>query len=302
MRFEQAFEQQKQVLMRERGALWVKGEIKDIRPGRYPVLCENVIKGKMDPELYDNVEEAPKAAGLLKIIERLIPVTIGIGWAKGLKNNVRMKIDGKEVLVMDNHNFAAPFIMEAFHRGIIGPKSRMAHIDGHPDFSGWLWTSDFDHKVYAGLRTDDEKFRYVVEHTTINNWQCGPLLLSGIVDEGAWRWYFIHPVNHTWYSQNSSFGGHYNKYNILSQSRTGRNDIIDIDIDFLYPLDRSLSGDEKDDVLKGKIPPQIRMKLFEVARLARQAKVITIATSPCYISQPRAIEYVKTLLNDIHID
>ena len=95
------FARQRKILLENRRHLWERGGIGNIKRGRYFTTCEWIVPA--NAHLFDRVVRNKQ----------------DYGWSYGLESNIYLRIGGKHVLVMDNHNFAAAFIVEMFGRGII---------------------------------------------------------------------------------------------------------------------------------------------------------------------------------------
>ena len=76
-------------LLKNRKKLWVNGGIKDIKIGNYYVF---------------------------RMFEKLK--------FSGLENNVALKNGNKHILICDNHNFAAAYIIEMYNNEVIGKNSK----------------------------------------------------------------------------------------------------------------------------------------------------------------------------------
>jgi len=274
------------IILGWRNGLWIAGGPRDVKRGNYIVYGDSNSSKKIG-EIYDYQNEEE-------------------GFSRGLDQNVYMTIGKSRVLVMDNHNFAAAFIIEMRREGIIGDHAAMAHIDRHDDLSGIYPGNAFNIKEYESLATLNEKLRYIISCTTIESWQRIPLLDTGIVDAERSMWAYYDQRDHKkrgWFSIGYNALG---RVNYMSPNEMIKDslrdaakavDIVDIDIDVLDELDKALSAEEKAMVTKKwVIPEKIRKRLEELAELAVSAKVVTIATSPGYMPQERAIIYVKILL------
>ena len=268
-------------MMNYRKENWIKGKPSDVKAGDY-VVAHRAVRDNCSSFIAD-------------IFDYVVGGLNSIGWAMGLKNNVSMNIGRTHVLVMDNHNFAMPFIMEMFDRGILRKGSAMLHFDEHDDLFA---NREFNARDYASLKSEQEKFRYIVEHTTISDWQV-PLIRSGKVREKDWKWCVLDSETFKWAQQEPSDPKD-RRIEMASglkklSTKLGK-DIVDIDIDVLRVLDQSLSEKEKEEVLAGKLPVSIDLKLRYLAYIASHAKVVTIALSPCFINQGRGLVYVQRLL------
>lgn len=271
-----------------RTKLWVKGSINDIRQGEYisgyTTLDPRTPPG---PDVFDNVTEETVKGGF--VVQR--------GWARGLENNVAMEINGKPVLVMDNHYFAAGFIIEMARLEILRYKSKMIHIDEHHDMARGNY---FDMVAYNNFRTESEKISYLLSNANVAAWIEKPLVLNGLIDPLGYLWFVLDKENLLWsvgMPRSTSPEHRMGTFEDLETiSMVYEDPIVDIDIDVLLPIEEKLTSIEKENIRKGVLPKIIEQKLFDMAQTAKKGKVITIATSPAYINQERGIIYIKRLL------
>lgn len=262
-----------EIILKNRDSLWSEGLADDIKAGNYFVeyggmdlsLCDVV--GKFSPLGKDG------AAGL----------------AYGLEKNILIEVSGTPILVADLHNFAAPFILEAIRSGKLKMGSSMDHLDYHSDMGG---KEEEGFETYEPEKlSDKEKVEFLLKHSRIGTWQEAPLLESGAVAKDKWRWLCLNGSG-SWIQKNA-------QEKIINESPVLDTfpDILDIDLDFLCLLDEQLSDEEKADTLLGIIPKSIADKIADTIKLSKNAKIITLVTSPTFIHQKRAIEYAKYFIN-----
>lgn len=168
----------------------------------------------------------------------------------GLRNFVRMEWNGIPMIVFDNHNHALYFWYEARERGIIGMKNTLVHIDEHSD----LWENGND--LPSGKPTLEEISDFTHYSCNVGNY-IQPALREGIAEKMLCI-------------EDTIGMGKYDSYTKEEQESL----ILNLDLDFFAPeLDYIPFGDKKRIIL----------------HFARQAKLITVATSPFFIDQDRAI-------------
>ncbi len=277
----QNFDKQRAVLCQTRVHLWHEGTPNEIRTGDFP-SCFRPIDDQdaQDPALYNYVT-----------MDQAIPM--GIGWANGLEKNISMKIGKTEVLVCDNHDFALGFIIEKFRKGLLKKDSNFIHFDEHDDFE----LSPFKYDEYVNLTTEKEKVDYIITNARIGGW-IRPLKDSGIISD-HWVWVYMHEEVHKWcFGDTDKPDKTNNMFDAVKVARDYKLDIVDIDLDVLLPQDMALTQYAKRNVeQRGEVPPEIAEKLQELAAIARGARVVTIATSPGFIVQKRAVyAYLPLLL------
>lgn len=294
------FEKQVRIVGNYRDHLWEKGPISAIKKGDY-LTCYRPVEedyidasdashlrrvvrvkpGAFDPALYDAVT--------------LDPCTkTQSGFSMGLQNNVALEMNGKKVLVTDNHEFAAAFIIEMFRQGVLNSKSSFIHIDDHPDFGR---SENFKLSEYVSIPDERAKVAYLSSRARIAGWIRDPLMETEIIDN-SWPWVVISRKDGTWGMGDQNNEKIYDGISKLSMiyGEFGR-DIVDIDLDVLLPPDERLSKHWLSLVgTRHAVPPEIDRYLKEMAEAASLAKVVTIATSPCYMVQERARAYLMKLL------
>lgn len=168
----------------------------------------------------------------------------------GLKNFVRMKWNNIPMNVFDNHNHALYFWYEARINGLISTKNTLVHIDEHSD----LWKNKNDVPWEWKL---PEIFDFVNEQCNVGNY-IQPTLWEGIIEK-------ILRIEDTIGLEKY---GQYQKWD-------GECIILNLDLDFFA---RELDY----------IPFEDKKKV--ILHFAHQANFITVATSPFFIDQERAIE------------
>lgn len=258
-----------EIILKNRDSLWSEGGVEDIKMGDYFVEY-----GGMD-------------LGLCDIVGKFAPLgEDGVaGLAYGLEKNILIETKGAPILVADLHNFAAPFILEAILSGKLEKGCSMDHLDYHSDMGG---KEKEGFETYEpGKLSDKEKVEFLLKHSRIGTWQESPLLESGAVAKDQWRWLCLDKSG-AWIQKNA-------QEETIDENPIIDNfpDILDIDLDFLCLLDKQLSDEEKENALLGIIPANIADKIADTIRLSKNAKIITLITSPTFIHQKRAIEYAK---------
>jgi len=264
-----------EIILNNRSSLWENGAIDDIKAGDYFVQQMEIVGlTDYDSDLFDFIGKYTVGGP-----ERVI------GLAKGLEKNILLEIKGKSILVADKHNFVAPFLLETAEKRILPKRFSMDHIDAHHDRGGTLRNSLKD---YGSNLSDKDKLKYVLKNSEIGTWQTYPLIKSKIASEESWRWLTL--------ADSLTKIVQKNLQNIvINENPFSSNgaDVMDIDIDFLADIDKDLTVSEKAEVLRANIPERICKILSYLASNSENAKVITLITSPAFINQARAIEYVK---------
>jgi hypothetical protein len=283
------FEKEKAIMLANRDTLWKEGDVNDIKKGEY-FAKSRVVNDKESnyPELYDNFTDETLRGGHV----------VRVGWSRGLSDNITMKLNGKNILVMDNHYFAAAFIIEMMGSEVLQPKSFMMHFDEHSDMGRG---PDFSCSMYVGLKTAAEKIAFLNQNAGIGGWIEGPLMDSGRLDNFGYLWVLLNEKNLHWTTGIPKCTDSWHRQGELTEIKkmaeiTVKDKIVDVDIDVLLPIENGLTQTEKDNILKGFIPRLLEERLRDIADAASFARVVTIATSPAYIVQDRAIVYVKKLL------
>lgn len=172
-----------------------------------------------------------------------------------LQNFIKTEIFWIPTYIFDNHNHAFYFWAEAIKEWVINSWWTLIHIDEHSD----MREPDFDLGKNSNL---EEIFDYT--NNTLNVWNyIKPALKAGFIGK---------IIKIQWEEALNS---------VINEIENEENDIIlNLDIDFFSP------GMWYIDFEKAK-------KI--VINVAQKAKLITIATSPFFIDQNRAIEVIKEL-------
>lgn len=168
----------------------------------------------------------------------------------GLEHFVRMKWNNIPMIIFDNHNHALYFWYEAQINKTINIKNTLVHIDEHSD----LWENKNELSGEWGL---GEIFSFVNEKCNVGNY-IQPALVKWIIGKML-------------RIEDSIGMGKYAQYVKWDKESL----ILNLDLDFFAKeLDYIPFEDKKNIIL----------------HFARQANLITIATSPFFIEQKRAIE------------
>jgi len=186
----------------------------------------------------------------------------------GLKHFIRLKhpTTGKQIVVVDNHNHVFYFWHEARQRGLLQNNSTLIHIDQHKDMrepSSYLTKSDAE---------DMKKvFEYTNSVLNVGNYIL-PAVRDGLVGKVIQITGEKELINHIPESGQSI---------VHFQDLRGTSIILNIDLDFWAPEMDYI--DEK-------------LKLDRTKEWMTRADLITIATSPFFIGQDKAINVLHKLL------
>ena len=186
----------------------------------------------------------------------------------GVEELIQINYHGKDVFIIDNHNHAFSLWWKSYHSGKISRWSHLIHIDQHSDFA----EPEQYMEQYFSLGKDITQLTqeqidiYTNEILTIASF-IKPALRMGLCAS--------HEMVMTEYSVL--------EYDI-SKLDTFSSIILDIDLDFRAP-EMSIQEYKKTIILVRKI-----ISLPQVG-------CITIATSPTYIDQHKALEVIEDLLN-----
>jgi len=167
------------------------------------------------------------------------------------------------VYIFDNHNHAFYFWHEAQENGIIQNWATLIHIDEHSDLrEPAVWLDEFikNTKLEACSLQLESIFRYTNEVLEVGNY-IRPA-------EQSWLIWKTHCILTEW--------------QLLEYKNIPTNDnlILNLDLDFFEP--------RLDDI-------SFELKKEAILHFARQAKLITIATSPFFIDQNLAIKVLNKL-------
>jgi hypothetical protein len=170
----------------------------------------------------------------------------------GLAHFVRLDWDGVPTVVIDNHNHAFYFWLEALDRGLISRGATLVHIDQHKDMR-------VPERDYDGTTLEDA-FNYTNFHLNVGNYIV-PAQRARLVGE-------IQMV-----TSEEALGD----FSLVDRG----NKILNIDLDYFAP--------------------EMAYVDFKLARRfitsqRQTASVITIATSPFFIDQTKAIATLGSFL------
>lgn len=198
-----------------------------------------------------------------------------------LEEYIRTQI-GQEAIpayIFDDHNHVLFAWCEALKEGRIKKGATLFHFDYHPD--------DAEPKEnFCGLKSLKKVAAYS------RSIDCGsfirPALSAGLIDSVYWikSWregdgHFVFSFEGITKGVLSFIGTVGDIQSLFNANHTPEDIIIDIDMDYFEPI-KDLSEE--------------RIALGKLRDLTLQAGVITIATSPWYISSRRAIRLTKELL------
>ena len=240
----------------------------------------------------------------------------------GLRNFVHTKIQGKDVYIFDNHNHAFYFWWKHLEPGLgnwlwdlwaRAQRVKLIHIDQHsdmrvPDMSFGEFCRDRGRDTMHCVSTEQEHiFQYTNLHLNIGNFIV-PAMQTGMIDEVVqitgsnftgevyvWEDSKQYPVNSNqcWKIQNSEFriqNGEGNEFWTLSAAadelwiwwKESKETILDLDLDYFAPEMDFISYEDR---------KQLVREWFE------RTDLVTIATSPYFMDQERAIEVLRDLFS-----
>ncbi|MBC7498579.1 UPF0489 family protein [Candidatus Gracilibacteria bacterium] len=166
----------------------------------------------------------------------------------------------ENMIVFDNHNHAIYFWIDAVREGIIQPGFELIHIDEHSD----LWNNDNHLDLEKAITNPEYAWDFTNLSCNVGNYIL-PAIESGLVGN------MIRIENE--YQIDA-----YIDYIPSSMS------VLNIDLDIFAPeLDH--------------IPNEKKIKIIK--NLLEKVQYVTIATSPYFIEQCRAINYLKNILEKI---
>lgn len=178
---------------------------------------------------------------------------------KGLQNFVRISESNQEILIFDNHNHALYFWIDAVRRWIIEKWFDVIHIDEHSD----LWDNPHELQLERAIWDESYAWDFTNLYCNVGNY-IQPALRCGLVAN------VIRIENEYQIDE-------YIEYN------PQENTILNIDIDIFAP--------ELDHIPKWK-------KIQIIKNLLKKVKYVTIATSPYFIDQWKAIQKLHELMKD----
>lgn len=161
------------------------------------------------------------------------------------------------ITIFDNHNHALYFWLDALRQGIIKSWFELIHIDEHSD----LWDNEYE--LDLDMAREDEEYAW-----DFTNYSCNvgnyirPALRSGLIGD------MIRIENEFQIDQYMSY-------------EPSRNSVLNLDLDIFAPdLDH--------------IPEEKKIRL--IRHLLERVKYVTIATSPYFIEQWKALQMLKKLV------
>jgi UPF0489 domain len=162
-----------------------------------------------------------------------------------------------ETTVFDNHNHALYFWCDAVRRGIIEPGFELIHIDEHSD----LWGNEHHLDLERAIQDEQYAWDFTNLSCNVGNY-IQPALRAGLVNK------MIRIENEYQIDQYMDY--------IPSE-----NSVLNLDLDIFAP--------ELDHIPDAK-------KIAIIKKLMKQVQYVTIATSPYFIEQWRAIQYLQQLI------
>ena len=164
----------------------------------------------------------------------------------------------EDMIVFDNHNHALYYWIDAVRQWIIQPGFELIHIDEHSD----LWNNDNHLNLERAIADSEYSYEFTNLSCNVGNYIL-PTIESGLVGN------MIRIEN---------------EYQIdaFMDYIPSTNSVLNLDLDIFAPeLDH--------------IPEEKKFKIIK--NLLKSVKYITIATSPYFIEQWRAIEKLQTILS-----
>jgi hypothetical protein len=186
----------------------------------------------------------------------------------GLAEFVRIKWGKIPVYVFDNHNHSFAFWHLEMIRGTIPEGCTIIHVDQHKDCrtpETFLQPGE--------ARVEDAVFGYTNSTLNVGNF-IPPALITGLARE-------VINVDSEAAIDDFDFS------KLAGDQMTGRGIILDLDLDFFSP-DMDYIPEEK--------------KLGFIEKVAPRASLLTVATSPFFIAQDRAVGVFGKIVRRLHID
>lgn len=218
---------------------------------------------------------------------------------KGLQSLLKIVHNWKAIYITDNHNHALYFRYDALHNGLIQPGAMLLHIDQHADFNEPNFYLNWESKELRAewntekiFNREEMRKRENEEALTSDQWLAASddydlWVIAEYVNTQTQIASFIKPALHSGLIGDCiQIRSEAKLQEIIHNNiienwalRIG-NSIVDIDIDFF--------AHETD----------VTHKMSLLRQLLSSASVATIATSPYFIDQQRAIELVRELLQE----
>ena len=164
------------------------------------------------------------------------------------------------ITIFDNHNHALFFWIDAVRRGTVEPRFTLIHIDEHSD----LWDNPHDLDLDRAIADENYAWEFTNHFCNVGNY-IQPALRSGLVDD------MIRIENEFQFDEHARF-------------IPPENTVLNLDLDIFAP--------ELDHIPETK-------KIQLIRHLLERVKYATIATSPYFIEQWKALNYLKEILTII---
>lgn len=176
-----------------------------------------------------------------------------------LKHFVRLKDSPIPTTIFDNHNHALYFWIEAIHEGRLKPWFELIHIDEHSD----LWPNE--HSLDTKKALSDKNYAW-----EFTNYSCN---VGNYIEPAMWSWLISTMIRIE------------NEYQVDANMdyTPRRNCVLNIDLDFFAP--------EMDFIDE-------RKKIQLIQNLLKHVQCITIATSPYFIEQNRALNALSSIFRN----
>lgn len=177
---------------------------------------------------------------------------------KGLRNFVRLILP-VETIIFDNHNHALYFWLDAVRRWILEPWFDIIHIDEHSD----LWDNPNELDLKKAIESEQYAWDFTNLYCNVGN--------------------YIQPALRAWLVSNIIRIENEYQIDEYMDYIPRPNTVMNIDIDIFAPeLDH--------------IPESKKIKIIK--NLLKKVKYVTIATSPYFIDQWKAIEEISHIFQD----
>ena len=177
----------------------------------------------------------------------------------GLENFVRTEIFGVPAVIFDNHNHAFNFWFEAIAKGLLVRGITLFHIDQHKDMrepAAWFEGANLE-----------EAFMYTNNILNVGNY-IKPAAKCGLIGD---------VLSVTSEEEMDKF----DRTMIISARADNRGFILNLDMDFFAPEMSYIDFEKAKKFVQG---------------LAKKAKFITVATSPFFMEQKKAVDLLGRLL------
>jgi len=178
-----------------------------------------------------------------------------------LENFYKIKWKDKEVILFDNHNHTYYFWYEAYIKWLIKKWSKLYHIDEHAD------TRD----PYIYIQKDKNRLEDIFKYT---NYQLNV-------------WNYIIPAQKEWLIKeiiqirsSKSLENYKNQYIEKKEKEENESIILNLDLDFFQ---------KELDFIDYELKKEI------ILHIASKSSIITVASSPFFIDQDRAIKVFKDI-------